>query len=56
MEKTLCLRDYNAQISETYAIIKTLNKLTELGILKTKPLEYGVSYFGSLVDAQIMRA
>ncbi|EOV5436654.1 IS5 family transposase [Vibrio parahaemolyticus] len=30
----LSLRNYNAQVSETYAMIKALNKLTELGMPK----------------------
>ncbi len=33
---TLNLRDHNAQISETYAMIETLNKLTKLGMPNTK--------------------
>ncbi len=32
---TLSLRSYNAQVGETYAMIKALNKLTELGMPKT---------------------
>ncbi len=31
----LSLRDYNAQVGETYAMIKALNKLTGLGMPKT---------------------
>ncbi|EGR0395281.1 IS5/IS1182 family transposase, partial [Vibrio vulnificus] len=31
----LSLRNYNAQVGETYAIIKALNKLTGLGIPET---------------------
>ncbi|ATF09795.1 hypothetical protein BTN50_1313 [Candidatus Enterovibrio altilux] len=40
LKKPLRLRDHNAQIGETYAIaiIKALNKLTELVILKTKAI------------------
>ncbi|ATF09729.1 hypothetical protein BTN50_1241 [Candidatus Enterovibrio altilux] len=34
----LGFRDHNAQISEIYAMIKTLNKLTELGMPKMKAL------------------
>ncbi len=32
---TLSLRNYNAQVGETYAMIKALNKLTVLGMPKT---------------------
>ncbi|EGQ7975884.1 IS5/IS1182 family transposase, partial [Vibrio parahaemolyticus] len=32
---TLSLRNYNAQVGETYAMIKALNKLTGLGMPKT---------------------
>lgn len=32
---TLSLRKYNAQVGETYAMIKALNKLTGLGMSKT---------------------
>lgn len=32
----LILRNYNAQIGETYATIKALNKLTELGMPETQ--------------------
>ena len=31
----LVLGNYNAQVGETYAIIKALNKLTGLGVPKT---------------------
>ncbi|MEZ9156584.1 IS5/IS1182 family transposase, partial [Vibrio sp. 10N.286.52.E2] len=31
----LSLRNYNAQVGETYAMIKALNKLTGLGMPKT---------------------
>ncbi|MGV3002805.1 IS5 family transposase [Vibrio sp. E150_018] len=33
--RKLSLRDYNAQVGETYAMIKALNKLTGLGMPKT---------------------
>ncbi len=36
LKRTLSLRDQTTQISEIYAIIKTLNKLTELGMPNTK--------------------
>ncbi|ATF10356.1 Mobile element protein [Candidatus Enterovibrio altilux] len=36
LRKTLSLRDQNAQMSETYAMIQALNKLTELSMPKTK--------------------
>ncbi|MCQ9067118.1 IS5/IS1182 family transposase, partial [Vibrio diabolicus] len=32
----LSLRDYNAQVGETYAMIKALNKLTGLGMPETQ--------------------
>jgi len=32
----LSLRNYNAQVGETYAMIKALNKLTVLGMLETQ--------------------
>lgn len=32
----LNLRNYNAQVGETYAMIKALNKLTELGMPETQ--------------------
>lgn len=32
----LILRNYNAQVGETYATIKALNKLTELGMPETQ--------------------
>lgn len=32
----LSLRHYNAQVGETYAMIKVLNKLTGLGIPETQ--------------------
>ncbi|ATF09759.1 Mobile element protein [Candidatus Enterovibrio altilux] len=35
---TLSLRDHNAQVSETHAVIKALNKLTGLGMPKTKAI------------------
>ncbi|CAH7088948.1 hypothetical protein VCHA29O37_620003 [Vibrio chagasii] len=31
----LSLRNYNAQVGETYAMIKVLNKLTGLGVPET---------------------
>ncbi|MFS1981634.1 hypothetical protein BCU36_021735 [Vibrio lentus] len=31
----LSLRNYNAQVGETYAMIKALNKLTRLGMPET---------------------
>ncbi|WP_161492936.1 hypothetical protein [Candidatus Enterovibrio altilux] len=31
---TLSLREYKAKASETYALMKVLNKMTELSILK----------------------
>ncbi|ATF10360.1 Mobile element protein [Candidatus Enterovibrio altilux] len=34
----LSLRDHNAQIKETYIMIKTLNKLTGLSMLQTKEI------------------
>lgn len=33
---TLSLRNYNAQVGETYALIKALNKLTGLGMPETQ--------------------
>ncbi|HDL9435312.1 TPA: IS5/IS1182 family transposase, partial [Vibrio cholerae] len=33
----LSLRNYNAQVGETYAIIKALNKITGLGMPKNLP-------------------
>ncbi|ATF08691.1 hypothetical protein [Candidatus Enterovibrio altilux] len=36
--RTLGLRDYNAQSSETYAMIKALKQLTELSMPKTKAI------------------
>ncbi|ATF09722.1 Mobile element protein [Candidatus Enterovibrio altilux] len=35
---TLSLRDYNAQISKIYAMVKTLNKLTELSMPKIQKI------------------
>jgi hypothetical protein len=32
----LSLRNYNAQVGETYAMIKALNKLTRLGMPETQ--------------------
>ncbi|ELJ1805436.1 IS5/IS1182 family transposase, partial [Vibrio parahaemolyticus] len=32
----LSLRNYNAQVGETYAMIKALNKLTGLGMPETQ--------------------
>ncbi len=32
----LSLRNYNAQVGETYAMIKALNKLTGLGMPETR--------------------
>lgn len=32
----LTLRDYDAQVGETYAMIKALNKLTGVGMLETQ--------------------
>lgn len=32
----LSLINYNAQVGETYAMIKALNKLTGIGMLKTQ--------------------
>ncbi|HAS8178322.1 TPA: IS5/IS1182 family transposase, partial [Vibrio vulnificus] len=32
----LSLRNYNAQVGETYAVIKALNKLTGLGMPETQ--------------------
>lgn len=34
----LSLRNYNAQVGDTYAMIKALNKLTGLGMPETKCL------------------
>ncbi|WP_394336792.1 hypothetical protein [Candidatus Enterovibrio altilux] len=36
--ETLGLRDHNTQISETYAMIKTSNKLTGLHMLRIKTM------------------
>ncbi|WP_161493016.1 hypothetical protein [Candidatus Enterovibrio luxaltus] len=36
--RTLSLRYHNAQISETYTIIKTLNKPARLSMPKTKAI------------------
>ncbi len=33
---SLSLRNYNAQVGETYTMIKALNKLTRLGMPKTQ--------------------
>ncbi|NOH31705.1 IS5/IS1182 family transposase, partial [Vibrio mediterranei] len=33
---SLSLRNYNAQVGETYAMIKALNKLTRLGMPETQ--------------------
>ncbi|AWG86252.1 transposase IS903 [Vibrio parahaemolyticus] len=33
--ETLSLRNYNAQVGETYGMIKVLNKLTKLGMPET---------------------
>ncbi|WP_345772742.1 hypothetical protein [Vibrio sp. Isolate31] len=35
LEGQLNLRNYNAQVGETYAMIKALNKLTGLGMPET---------------------
>ena len=35
-DRKLSLRNYNAQVSETYAMIKALNKLTGLGMPETQ--------------------
>ncbi|ATF08843.1 Mobile element protein [Candidatus Enterovibrio altilux] len=35
---TLNLREHNVQLSETYVMIKILNKLTELGMPNTKAI------------------
>ncbi|ATF08917.1 Mobile element protein [Candidatus Enterovibrio altilux] len=35
---TLSLKNYNAQISNTYSIVKALNKLTGLGTSNTKTI------------------
>ena len=32
---TLSMRNYNAQVGETYAMIRALNKLTRLGMPET---------------------
>ena len=32
----LSMRNYNAQVGETYAMIKALNKLTGLGVPETQ--------------------
>ncbi len=32
LDRKLSLRNYNAQVGETYAMIKALNKLTGLGM------------------------
>ncbi|ENQ8180760.1 hypothetical protein ACEQ3T_004393, partial [Vibrio parahaemolyticus] len=44
----LSLRNYNAQVGETYAMIKALNKLTGLGMPETV-LYKNYSIAGSLV-------
>ncbi|MBE3950129.1 hypothetical protein HJ145_23580, partial [Vibrio parahaemolyticus] len=44
----LSLRNYNAQVGETYAMIKALNKLTGLGMPETV-LYKNHSIAGSLV-------
>ncbi len=44
----LSLRNYNAQVGETYAMIKALNKLTALGMPETV-LYNNYSIAGSLV-------
>ncbi|CAB1261366.1 transposase [Vibrio cholerae] len=36
LDERLSLRNYNAQVGETYAMIKALNKLTGLGIPETQ--------------------
>ncbi|ATF10341.1 Mobile element protein [Candidatus Enterovibrio altilux] len=36
LERTLCLRNHNTPSSETYAMIKVLNTLTELCMPKIK--------------------
>ncbi len=33
---SLTLRNYNAQVGEAYAILKALNKLTEIGMPETQ--------------------
>ncbi|ATF08846.1 Mobile element protein [Candidatus Enterovibrio altilux] len=38
LEGTFSLRDLNPQISETDATIKTLNKLTEIGMINIKTI------------------
>ncbi len=43
---TLSLRDYNAQVGETYAMIKALNKLTGLGMPKTNSNRLTISHIG----------
>ncbi|CDT63357.1 hypothetical protein VCR4J2_750230 [Vibrio coralliirubri] len=35
----MSLRDYNAQVGETYAMIKALNKLTGLGMPETDRID-----------------
>ncbi|OQK35208.1 hypothetical protein XM72_c20860 [Vibrio vulnificus] len=45
----LSLRNYNAQVGETYAMIKALNKLTGLGMPETKLLYKNHSITGGLV-------
>ncbi|WP_150137071.1 hypothetical protein [Candidatus Enterovibrio altilux] len=42
----LILRDCNAQIDKIYAMIKALNKLTELGDIQNKSEYLIVSHFG----------
>lgn len=49
----LNLRNYNAQVGETYAMIKALNKLTELGMPETQCIvreSLNCRQFGSLTE------
>nr|MCG6313186.1 hypothetical protein [Vibrio vulnificus] len=44
------LRNYNAQVGETYAMIKALNKLQGLVFLKIRILYISYSTLGNLVS------
>ncbi|GMQ48323.1 hypothetical protein VB10N_33220 [Vibrio sp. 10N] len=44
----LSLRNYNAQVGETYAMIKALNKLTGLGYAKDLPYWLTINLNGTV--------
>lgn len=48
----LSLRNYNAQVGETYAMIKALNKLTGLGMPEIRTTQLQAFWFSDQITQQ----